>query len=89
MSTTVHAWCFSHGRLHTFRPTAEYPDGAWCTALWVPLDGADPFAAEKNKLDRYGDAQFIHHIADLDEQMRIHELAAARCSVPADAIGDC
>lgn len=46
------AWCFSHGRMHTFR------GDPWCGAMWAPLDGAteDEALAEKRQL--FGDAQF-------------------------------
>lgn len=51
----VHAWCFSHGRMHTFPSIHE----AWCTADWIPLDGATEEAAHADKVTRYGEA--IHH----------------------------
>lgn len=66
------AWCFSHGRLHTFHPSAGDPLGAWCGALWTRLNGTDEEAAVADKQARYGDAQFIDHLP-LDEQLAIHE----------------
>lgn len=54
------AWCFSHGRLHTFW-TDETP---WCTATWVWLDGATEADALTFKTTTYGDAQFLHHLPD-------------------------
>ncbi len=60
--TPTYAWCFSHGRMHTFVPSTEHPDGAWCTAEWMPLDGGTEDAALTDKQTRYGDAQFIHHL---------------------------
>lgn len=51
----VYAWCFSHGRMHTFSDMRE----AWCTADWIPLDGSTEGAAHADKVARYGDA--IHH----------------------------
>ncbi|MFJ8690199.1 hypothetical protein [Micromonospora wenchangensis] len=75
--TTTYAWCFSHGRMHTFVPSAEYPDGAWCTAEWMPLDGDTEVAALADKHARYGDAQFIHHLP-FEAQVQISEAWSAR-----------
>jgi hypothetical protein len=51
-----YAWCFSHGRLHTF-------DGApWCTATWTRLTGTTEAEALADKQARYGDAQFLHQL---------------------------
>lgn len=68
----TYAWCFSHGRMHTFRPSREYQDGAWCTALWVPLAGNDEAAALADKTQRYGTGKFIDQLP-LDKQMAIYE----------------
>lgn len=54
-----YAWCFSHGRMHTF-PVGREP---WCTAWWVPLAGNTEQAALAEKRNRYGDAQFMHHLS--------------------------
>lgn len=64
IAPTWYAWCFSHGRLHTFVPRgeAESPDGAWCTADWSRLAGASEGEALADKQDRYGDAQFLDHL---------------------------
>lgn len=75
--TATFAFCFSHGRMHTFRPSEEYPDGAWCTAQWVPLEGANVDAAWADKTQRYGDAQFMHHLS-LEQQASVYELAEKR-----------
>ncbi len=72
MSSPWFVWCFSHGRLHTFSPTSEYPDGAWCTALWSRLKGDHEKAALADKKARYGDAQFLHHLP-LDVQVAVSE----------------
>jgi len=45
------AWCFSHGRLHTFW-TDETP---WCTATWVWLDGTTEDEAMQIKASAYGE----------------------------------
>jgi hypothetical protein len=62
MDEITFAWCFSHGRLHCFRPSAEYPDGAWCTADWVALDGATEEEATRDKVARFGEARFMDHL---------------------------
>ncbi|MFF4417052.1 hypothetical protein ACFYY8_31410 [Streptosporangium sp. NPDC001559] len=62
LPTTWFAWCFSHGRLHRFTPSREYPDGAWCTAHWSRLAGATEEEALADKANRFGDAQFIDQL---------------------------
>ena len=59
MPEQTFAWCFSHGRLHVFRPSTEYPDGAWCTATWVPFAAATEEQAIEAKQVAYGDAAFF------------------------------
>ncbi len=83
MSDTTYAWCFSHGRMHTFRPSAEYPNGAWCTAHWVHLGPAavSEETAEKVKQDHFGHARFMHELHQeaqvaVMEQIREREAAA-------------
>jgi hypothetical protein len=58
MSVTVQAWCFSHGRMHTFGSS----DGAWCTADWVDLGASNPALAEDRKRAHFGDARFMHDL---------------------------
>lgn len=55
---TRYAWCFSHGRLHTFS-TDRNP---WCTATWTWLHGDTETTATANKTAKYGDAQFLHQL---------------------------
>lgn len=64
----AYAWCFSHGRLHTF-----WPSRAWCTAAWIELDGASEEEAMRDKRGRFGDALFIH---GLPEEQALAVLAA-------------
>lgn len=66
-----YAWCFSHGRLHTFHPGPD-DDGAWCTAEWSRLNGNNAQAALADKQTRYGDAQFLNELP-LDVQMAVIE----------------
>lgn len=70
MDEVSYAWCFSHGRMHVFAPSAEYPDGAWCTAAWVRLTGDTTEAAEADKVARFGDAHFVHQLP-LDMQAAV------------------
>lgn len=64
----TYAWCFSHGRLHTF-----WPSRTWCTANWIEMDGATEEEALYDKQGRFGDASFIH---DLPADLRLFVLAA-------------
>jgi hypothetical protein len=67
---TWYAWCFSHGRLHHFTPSSEYPDGAWCTAHWSRLNGTSEDEALADKSARYGDTQFLDALP-LDVQVAV------------------
>lgn len=73
----TYAWCFSHGRMHFFRPSREYPDGAWCTAFWVPLNGDTEEAALADKRARFTDARFDHELAP-ERRAEVFEAHAAR-----------
>lgn len=53
-----YAWCLDHGRLHRF----SQEDGAWCSALWVPLDGTSEGTALANKQSRFGEARFFDEL---------------------------
>jgi hypothetical protein len=75
MADQTYAWCFSHGRMHIFRPSSEYPDGAWCTARWMPLAGATEEDALADKQDRYGSAQFEHQLPFVKRTTVIEECA--------------
>lgn len=77
MDHVTYAWCFSHGRMHFFRPTTEHPDGAWCTALWVTLAGETEEAAIADKEARFGGAQFAHHLGP-GQHVEVYEAHAAR-----------
>lgn len=63
----VFAWCFSHGALHTF-PAATQP---WCTAVWVPLPGANRDEALLAKKERYGDAEFVDQLPADQQQAQL------------------
>lgn len=67
--TPTYAWCFSHGRMHTFYSDRE----PWCTAMWAPVSGDTEEAALAAKRERYGDAQFIHHLP-LGGQAEVHRI---------------
>lgn len=56
------AWCFDHGRLHTFGKS-----GTECSAAWVPLEGATEEEALRHKELVWGHAQFFDQL-DLDRQ---------------------
>lgn len=56
--TVTYAWCFDHGKLHRF--LAE--EGEWCTAAWVPLDGATEGEALAQKQLTWGEAQFFDQL---------------------------
>jgi hypothetical protein len=73
----TYAWCFSHGCIHWFRPSAQDPDGAWCTANWMRLDGATEEDALKDKQARFGDAQFDHHLPP-ETRLLVIEACGAR-----------
>lgn len=66
--TPNYAWCFSHGRMHTFWPDRE----PWCTALWVRVAGITEDEAEAAKRERFGDARFMHDLP-VEEQVVIHK----------------
>jgi hypothetical protein len=51
---TIYAWCFDHGRMHTF------DDQPWCTATWVRLAGDTVEEATADKVARFGNAVFMH-----------------------------
>jgi hypothetical protein len=76
-ASVTFAWCFSHGQLHRFRLSDQYPDGAWCTAKWMPLDGATEEEALRDKQARFDDAQFDHHLPH-EKQLAVIEACAAR-----------
>jgi hypothetical protein len=63
---TVYAWCFSHGRMHTF----DNINDAWCTADWIPLAGTNEFDALADKIARYGNAEHHGHLS-LEAQERL------------------
>lgn len=77
MTAVTYAWCFSHGRMHCFRPSSEYPDGAWCTALWVRLTGHTEEAALADKQARFTDARFDHELGP-ERQAEVFKEFAAR-----------
>lgn len=77
MADVTYAWCFSHGRMHFFSPTAEHPDGAWCTAFWVPLAGDTEEAALADKQARFADALFDHQLGP-ERRVEVFEAHAAR-----------
>lgn len=68
--TPAYAWCLDHGRLHHF----TQKEGAWCSALWVALDGTDEQSALADKQARFGDAQFFDQ---LPQQVQV-ELVESR-----------
>ncbi len=74
------AWCFDHGRMHTFVPRGEEdaPEGAWCTAGWVKLDGATEEEATTDKVSRFGDARFAHQLPSDTQIVLIREWSARR-----------
>lgn len=72
MTATVHAWCFSHGRMHTFGS-----DGAWCTAHWVDLGASNPVQADQRKRDHFGDARFMDELP-LEAQKAVIEQVQER-----------
>jgi hypothetical protein len=59
VSAPVQAWCFSHGRMHTF----DDINGAWCTAPWVDLGTPYAAVAEDRKRAHFGDARFMHELS--------------------------
>lgn len=58
MSADIIAWCFSHGRMHTF----DGINGAWCTANWVDMGTAYLAVAEDRKRAHFGDARFMDEL---------------------------
>jgi hypothetical protein len=64
MTTTVYAWCFSHGRLHHFA------DDFWCTATWARLAGSTEAEALADKQARFGTAEFLHQLP-AEQQMHL------------------
>lgn len=76
MSGAIHAWCFSHGRMHTFGS-----DGTWCGGNWVDLGTPYLAVAEDEKRVHFGDARFMHELpAEAQEavmaQVKEREMAA-------------
>lgn len=67
------AWCFDHGTLHRFE---EKP---WCTAAWVPLDGATDEEALEQKRLIWGPGEFFGQL-DLDRQGGLIAMTSARSS---------
>lgn len=59
------AWCFDHGRLHTFLPDGN-PNEV-CSAAWVQLHGDSEEEALNQKQLVWGDAQFFDQLS-LDRQ---------------------
>ena len=68
--TLRYAWCFSCGCPHLFRPV-DTP----CTALWVYLAGVTEGEARSDKQARYGDAQFLHQLPDVEAQAAVMQLS--------------
>ena len=68
----TYAWCFSHGRLHTF-----WPSRIWCTADWIELAGATKEEALHDKRSRFGEAQFIHGLPS-DQRLSVLGACAER-----------
>lgn len=64
---TLYAWCFSHGCIHRFITKRD----PWCTATWAPLVGSTEAEALADKQTRYGDAQFLHQLPDMDVQLAL------------------
>ncbi|MGI5422937.1 hypothetical protein [Actinomadura luteofluorescens] len=77
MDAVTYAWCFSHGRMHFFRPSDEHPDGAWCTALWTLLAGDTEESALADKQARFADARFAHELGP-EQHLEVFEAHAAR-----------
>jgi hypothetical protein len=73
MSTPIQAWCFSHGRMHTF----DSLNGAWCTASWVDLGTRYAAVAEQRKRDHFGDARFMDELP-LEAQVAVIEQVQER-----------
>jgi len=68
-ASPVYAWCFDHGRAHTF-PAGTKP---WCTAAWVPFVAPTEKDALEAKKSAYGDACFLHQLPT-DKQLEIIEI---------------
>lgn len=68
MPDKTYVWCFSHGRLHTFGP-----DGAWCTAQWVRLNGDTEGEARADKQHRFGAAMNTNDLSLETQLMLINE----------------
>lgn len=65
-ASALYAFCFDHGRAHTF-PAGTKP---WCTAAWVPFRVSTEEDALEAKQAAYGDARFLHQLPG-DKQLEI------------------
>ncbi len=69
----AYAWCFSHGRMHTFGDI----NGAWCTGHWVDLGTHFRVSAEDRKEAHFGDARVLHELP-LEAQQAVIEQVKER-----------
>ncbi|MEU3464463.1 hypothetical protein ABZ721_31485 [Streptomyces sp. NPDC006733] len=53
------AWCFDHGRLHTFAAVTA----PWCTAAWVRLHGDTEAEALQDKVGRFGSCVYFDQLS--------------------------
>ncbi|MEV1042367.1 hypothetical protein AB0J01_37995 [Streptomyces sp. NPDC050204] len=74
----IHAWCFDHGRAHTFKGGKE----PWCGAAWVTFAATSTEEALAAKQAAYGDAQFFDQLSATD-QLDIIEIRSTRPEAPA------
>ncbi|MGW2109404.1 hypothetical protein [Streptomyces sp. NPDC001948] len=74
----THAWCFDHGRAHTFKGGKE----PWCGAAWVAFAATSAKEALTAKQAAYGDAQFFHQLSAAD-QLDVIKIRGTRSEAPA------
>ena len=68
MSRPTHGASATDDSIHTFHLRRENPNGAWCTATWVPFIAASEEQAIEAKRAAYGDARFLD---DLPVEKRV------------------
>jgi len=73
MDRLTHAWCFSHGRMHTF----DADETPWCTASWVAFAVTGELQALEAKQAAYGGARFLNELP-VEKQLEVMEIGEAR-----------
>lgn len=69
----MYAWCFDHGRMHSF----PYLQAPWCTAAWVAFPADTPEEALTQKKTAYGEAVFLGDLPQA-QQCAVYDTLANR-----------